>query len=178
MRPNLSRDLTAAVVLFASISACGKSSPTAPPPAPCTYTLSTSQLSFPASGGSNSVSVTTASQCTWTATSDRGWMSITSGSSGSGGGVVNISVTPNTTTAERSGTLTIAGLTVAVREDGVVPPALPGFADQRGARDRRQRPVRLIARRKHPGARREERQASVAFPDRRQPSGIADQLRD
>ena len=54
-------------------------------------------------------------------TSDRGWMSTTSGSSGSGGGIVNVSVTPNTTTAERSGTLTIAGLSVAVRETGVVP---------------------------------------------------------
>ena len=121
MWTSLSRCLAVAVVLIALLSACGKSSPTAPPPAPCTFTLSTSLLSFPASGGSNSVSVTTASQCTWTATSDRGWMSITSGSSGSGGGVVNVSVTPNTTTAERSGTLTIAGLSVAVREDGVVP---------------------------------------------------------
>jgi hypothetical protein len=121
MWTSLSRYLAVAVVLLASVSACGKSSPTAPPPAPCTYTLSTSSLSFPSSGGSNSVTVTTTSLCTWTATSDRGWMSITSGSSGSGGGVVNVSVAPNTTTAERSGTLAIAGVSVAVREDGVVP---------------------------------------------------------
>ena len=40
MWTSLSRYLAVAVVLFASLSACGKSSPTAPPPAPCTYTLS------------------------------------------------------------------------------------------------------------------------------------------
>ena len=48
-------------------------------------------------------------------------MTITSGSSGTGNGAVSVSLTPNTNVAERTGTLTIAGQSVAVREDGVAP---------------------------------------------------------
>ena len=100
------------------VAACGHDSPTEPTPAPCSYALSTSSLSFGPSGGAGSVNVTTASHCTWTAVSDRAWMSITSGSSGTGNGVVNVSVTANPAEALRTGSLTIAGQSVSVREDG------------------------------------------------------------
>ena len=113
-----SRCLALSVLLAAATLACSKSSPTEPTPAPCTYTLSTSSLSFEATGGSNSVTVSAASHCAWTASSDRGWMSITSGASGSGGGTVNVTVSSNPTNAVRTGTLTIAGLAVSVQEDG------------------------------------------------------------
>ena len=63
------------------------------------------------------------------------------------------------------------------RKDRLVVSALSGIADQRRARDRRQRRVRVIARRQHPRARREDRKISLALPDRRQSSGIADELR-
>lgn len=121
MRRNSLRYLALLVVLGVALSACDKSSPTEPTPAPCTFTLSTSSLSFNASGGSNSVTVSAASHCTWSAASDRAWMSITSGASGSGDGVVNISVTPNPTDGVRTGTLTIAGQSVSVREDSLEP---------------------------------------------------------
>ena len=118
MRKNVLRSLPL-VVLIAGFSACGEnSSPTQPTPGPCSYSLSASSLSFGASGGSGSVTVTAGAQCTWTASSDRGWMSITSGASGAGNGVVSVSLTPNNNTTERTGTLTIAGQSVAVREDG------------------------------------------------------------
>jgi hypothetical protein len=45
-------------------------------------------------------------------------MTITSGATGSGNGVVTVSVTENATEAERAGTLTIAGQSVPVREEG------------------------------------------------------------
>jgi hypothetical protein len=48
-------------------------------------------------------------------------MTITSGASGSGPGAVNISLTANANTGERTGTLTVAGQTVPVRQDGVAP---------------------------------------------------------
>ena len=82
------------IVFAAGVASCDKSSPTEPTPGPCSYTLSASSLTFGASGGTGSVNVTTASQCAWTAVSDRGWMSITSGSNGTGNGVVNVSLTP------------------------------------------------------------------------------------
>ena len=85
---------------------CNNDSPTQPS---CTFALSPSSLSFGASGGSSSVTVTTASNCTWTAASDRGWMSITGGGSGIGSGAVSVSVTANPSEAARTGTLTIGG---------------------------------------------------------------------
>jgi hypothetical protein len=114
-----SRYLVLSVGLAATALGCSKSSPTEPTPTPCAYTLSASSLSFEASGGSNSVTVSAASHCTWTATSDRGWMSITSGASGSGGGTVNVTVSSNPTNAVRTGTVTIAGLSVSVQEQGL-----------------------------------------------------------
>ena len=115
-----SRYLALSVVLAAAVLGCSTSSPTGPTPGPCTFTLSVSSLSFEASGGSRSVAVTTASHCTWTATSDRGWMSITGGASGTGGGTVDVTVSANSTDAARTGTLTVAGLSVPVQQAGLV----------------------------------------------------------
>lgn len=100
-------------------TSCDSSSPTKPSPGPCTFTLSPSSLSLGPSGGPASVTVTAASHCTWTATSDRGWMSITSGASGTGNGAVNVSLTANSSEAARTGTLTIAGQAVSVVEEGL-----------------------------------------------------------
>ena len=96
--------------------ACGSESPSEPAPTPCTYTLSPSTLAFEASGGSGSVTVTTGANCTWTAASDRGWMSITGGSSSTGAGMVSVAVTANEGTDARTGTLTIAGQSVPVTQ--------------------------------------------------------------
>lgn len=113
-----SRTLLSAA-LFLSLSACDSpNGPTPPPPPlPCTYTLSTTTLSVPAAGGSASVSVATTSQCAWTASSDREWMAITSGASGTGNGTVTVMVSVNPGPTIRTGTLTVAGRAVAVREE-------------------------------------------------------------
>lgn len=120
------------MALPAAFLACDNSSPTEPTPSLCAYTLSASSISFAASGGSNSVNVTaTASSCTWNATSDRGWMSITGGASGTGNGTVTVNLTANSGNAMRTGTLTIAGQAVAVRQDGLEPCSIeiaPGTA--------------------------------------------------
>jgi hypothetical protein len=63
------------------------------------------------------VSVTAQAGCTWTATSNTGWISITSGSSGSGNGTVGYSVQANFGTGARTGTLTIAGQTFTVNQN-------------------------------------------------------------
>ena len=104
-----------AAVCLTSIG-CEKT-PTQPTPPACGITLSTPSLSFAANGGTGSVAVTTASGCAWTATSDRAWMSITSGSSGTGSGTVSVAVGPNSAAAERAATLTVGGQAIAVRQD-------------------------------------------------------------
>jgi len=83
----------------------------------CTYGIGPTTASFTASGGSGSVGVTVGAGCAWTATSnDPTWLSITSGSSGSGNGSVGYSVAANGTATPRTGTLTVAGQTFTVSQ--------------------------------------------------------------
>ena len=73
-----------------------------------------SAFTAPAAGGVGDIRV--ASECAWTAQSNVSWITITSGASGTGDGFVRISAPPNPTTASRTGTLTVAGLTVRVEQ--------------------------------------------------------------
>ena len=85
----------------------------------CTYTLSPISQSVSSSGGTGTVGVTAPSGCTWSAVSNASWVMITSNSSGAGTGVVNYSVSANSTTALRSGTMTVAGKAFTVNQSGV-----------------------------------------------------------
>lgn len=82
----------------------------------CSYTISPTSASYAANASSGSVAVTASSGCSWTATSNASWLTITSGSSGSGSGNVGYSVAANTTSSPRTGTLTIAGRTFTVSQ--------------------------------------------------------------
>jgi hypothetical protein len=84
--------------------------------APCTYGISPMSDTMDKGGGTGTVSVTTQSGCTWTAVSNASWITITSGSSGTGNGTVNFTVAANTTGNDRTGTLTIAGRTFTLTE--------------------------------------------------------------
>jgi predicted extracellular nuclease len=83
----------------------------------CSYSLLSSGASFGSAGGSGNVGVMATAGCTWEATSTASWITITSGSPGSGGGIVSYSVAPNTGAA-RSGKLIIAGRTFTVKQKG------------------------------------------------------------
>ena len=91
-----------------------------PPPPPCSYSLTQSSASFTSSGGTGSVNVTAGSGCAWTAVSNAGWVTITSGASGSGNGTVDFTAGANTSSAQMTGTLTIAGQTYTITEAGLV----------------------------------------------------------
>lgn len=86
----------------------------------CSYSITPSSQAFEVTGGSGSVSVSTApaSGCEWSASSNVPWITITAGSSGSGAGVVNYTVAANPEVSQRSGTLTIAGQTFTVTQEG------------------------------------------------------------
>jgi len=75
---------------------------------PCSYSISPPSQSFPGNGGAGTFNVTVAAGCAWTATSNVGWIDITSGSSGSGNGTVQYSVLGNPGQTIRNGTITIA----------------------------------------------------------------------
>jgi hypothetical protein len=76
--------------------------------------VSPSAFTAPGAGGVGDIRV--ASQCAWTAQSHVSWITITSGASGTGDGFVRISAPANPTTVARTGTLTVAGLTVRVEQ--------------------------------------------------------------
>ena len=74
----------------------------------CTVYLSPTTQTFDAAGGPGSVSVTAPSGCTWTVASNSAWITISSGSSGSGNGTVAYNVAAYNGGAPRSGTVSIA----------------------------------------------------------------------
>jgi trimeric autotransporter adhesin len=84
-------------------------------------TLSQPTQSFTATGGTGSVAVTAQGGCTWMATSNSSFITITSGSSGAGNGTVNFSVAANTSQSARTGTLTIGTQTFTVTQSGENP---------------------------------------------------------
>ncbi|HVM60044.1 MAG TPA: choice-of-anchor tandem repeat GloVer-containing protein [Verrucomicrobiae bacterium] len=84
----------------------------------CSYSINPTNAAFGAAGGSDTVSVLASNGCAWTATNNDSFITITSGSSGSGNGTVHYTVAANTSTNEQIGTMTIAGETFTVTEAG------------------------------------------------------------
>ena len=82
----------------------------------CSFSLSTTSLSFPATGGIGNVTLSSADpQCAWTATSNAPWIKLISAPAGNGSGPVKFEVEP--TNASRGGTITIAGLRLKVFQE-------------------------------------------------------------
>ncbi|MBS1824311.1 MAG: hypothetical protein JST93_03235 [Acidobacteria bacterium] len=79
----------------------------------CTYAISPSSAAFAPFGGDIDVNVTTTAGCRWTAVSNAAWISVPSGSEGTGNGRTVLRVAANTG-ASRTGTATIAGSTFTV----------------------------------------------------------------
>jgi hypothetical protein len=86
----------------------------------CSFSISPTSADFPANGGTASVTVTTTTGCSWTATSNAPWITVTNTSIMPTGGTVSYSVAANTG-ADRSGSMTIAGQTFTVNQEGVDP---------------------------------------------------------
>ena len=112
--PNLTPDgrtkaLTIAGTIF-TVSQAGQSS--------CTFSITPESKSFDDEGGTGHVLVATAQGCTWSATSNASWITATGTGHGSGPGTVDYAVAPNNATASRSGTLTVAGRTFSITQDG------------------------------------------------------------
>jgi uncharacterized protein (TIGR03437 family) len=87
-------------------------------PLTCTYAISPASGVPVPSAGANAlrVNVTAPLGCAWTAASNASWITITSAASGNGDGTISYSVAANTSSAVRTGTLTIAGQTFTVTQ--------------------------------------------------------------
>lgn len=84
----------------------------------CSYSISPTTFSIPASGGTGTVTVTASSGCGWSSTNGNSWITIQSGS-GNSNGVMTFSVAANPSPGlPRTGTITVANQTVTVTQNG------------------------------------------------------------
>ena len=95
-------------------------------PSPCPSLISSSGMNRGPGTETGSVGVTAGTGCSWTATSNASWITITSGSSGSGNGTVHYSVSANPSSNARTGTLIIAGRIYTVTQIGL---KIEGFSN-------------------------------------------------
>ncbi|MDG4551258.1 MAG: BACON domain-containing carbohydrate-binding protein [Candidatus Contendobacter sp.] len=82
----------------------------------CSHTIDPTSQAFDYLGGAGTVTVSTQSSCTWTAQSHDDWITVNAGASGTGPGAVTYSVAANSSSAKRTGTLTIAAKTHTVTQ--------------------------------------------------------------
>ena len=73
----------------------------------CSYALSPTTQSVPEGAGAFIVTLTAG--CAWTASSNQPWLTITAGSSGSGNATITYAVAANTSSAARTGQITVSG---------------------------------------------------------------------
>jgi all-beta uncharacterized protein/BACON domain-containing protein len=80
----------------------------------CSFVLSPGSALYDQNGGVGAILVIVSGPCTWTAASNAPWITITTGSSGAGDGLVQIFVAP--ATSARTGTINIAGQTFTLTQ--------------------------------------------------------------
>jgi hypothetical protein len=81
----------------------------------CTLAAAPSTVAFPAAGGPATVTITGGAGCAWTADSGVAWV-VALPKSGTANGVVVLTAAANTTGAARTGTVTVAGTSIAVSQ--------------------------------------------------------------
>jgi len=82
----------------------------------CQITAATSPVSFTATGGSGTLSITTSRDCTWTIATSTSWVSLNGDRSGQGEASIPFTVAVNPAAAARSGTIAVGSQTVEVRQ--------------------------------------------------------------
>lgn len=81
----------------------------------CVYILGPHDVSFPKQGGTATITVTTASGCSWSVENLPSWVTLTSRGSGTGPGSVAVQLFANSGT-DRSGSFSIAGRTITIQQ--------------------------------------------------------------
>jgi Putative binding domain, N-terminal len=84
--------------------------------ASCTYSVTLGNMLATSGGFAGSAKVSTGGACSWNASSNVNWISVTSGSSVTGPGTANFFVTNNPKSTVRTGNLIVAGYTIQITE--------------------------------------------------------------
>jgi len=93
-----------------------------PPPPACTYDVSPKgSMTADAGGKTGTISVNTASTCSWSASASQSWIHLTA-SGGNGTGQVGYDIASNPNSTARAATIAVADTTITVTQDGAVLP--------------------------------------------------------
>jgi hypothetical protein len=114
--------LPVGIALVIGVSSCGSSgtTSTAPSAVPdkCQVQAQLEHATFPASGGSGALQVSTNRECSWNARSDAAWLTVSSGTSGQGDGTVQFTVAGNNDPATRTGGISVNDQRMQVSQEG------------------------------------------------------------
>ena len=105
-----------------TVANSGSCSGVVPPPPTCSYSLGAYSAKFGPSGGTGSFTVQTTSSCKWSASDNAPWITITSGTSGTGTGTVRYSVAANSG-PQRAASITAGGRVYTVTQEAPYVPA-------------------------------------------------------
>ena len=106
-----------AIVIPAAACSSSATTSTAPSATKCTIGLAASPASLGRAGGTGTVTVTTAPECPWTATSDANWIASFVPASGQGNGQVEFRVSANPAATPRLGDIVVNTSHIQVRQD-------------------------------------------------------------
>jgi hypothetical protein len=109
--------MVAACALAAACSSTSTST-VAPTSDKCQITASNTPSSFSAGGGTGSVTISTARDCTWSVAADAAWVALGGDHSGQGEAVVPFTVAANPAPAQRSGSIDVGGQKLSVNQAG------------------------------------------------------------
>jgi len=84
----------------------------------CELTVSPVALNLAPDEATGTLAVTTQAYCTWTASTNTGWIRLMNGQSGQGSGVITYLVERNPATIARSGAIAVNAVAIAVHQDG------------------------------------------------------------
>jgi hypothetical protein len=84
----------------------------------CAPAITPSSRLFASAGGEGRVDVAAGSSCQWTAASNASWITVASGATGTGNGAITIVVERNDSSLSRTGSITAAGQTFIVLQNG------------------------------------------------------------
>ena len=87
----------------------------------CSFALSEPGATALVGSGSGAVGITVTNDCSWIATSDSTWLTVSPGGSGVGSGLARYSVAANPGSSSRTGTLTLGGKSFLITQAGLGP---------------------------------------------------------
>src|SRR5262249_23709203 len=82
----------------------------------CSYQISPANRLIGSQGATGNIAVTAPNGCTWTANSTANWITVISGATGTGNGMINYSAAAHTSAADRTGTITVADQTFTLTQ--------------------------------------------------------------